>query len=43
MLSEKKIKQDKYRSMKIKTPFPGLPSFNASAVIISYIGYEDEV
>ena len=43
MLSEKKIKEEKFRNMKIKTPFPKLPSFHSSAVIISYLGYEDEI
>ena len=29
--------------MKIRVPFPGVPSFLASANIMSYFGYEDEI
>ena len=29
--------------MKIRVPFPGLPSFLASANIMAYFGYEDEI
>ena len=43
MLSEKKIKEEKARSRKIKAPFPGMPSFIACAVVLSYVGFEDEV
>ena len=42
-LSEKKLMQEKYKSMKIRVPFPGVPSFLASANIMSYFGYEDEI
>ena len=35
--------QEKYKSMKVKAPFPQLPSFLASAYIMSYFGFEDEI
>ena len=43
MLSEKKMKEEKARSRKIKAPFSGMPSFIACAVVLSYVGFEDEV
>ena len=43
-LKNQKEKEDKYKNTKIKPPLgEELGSFSACAVVISYIGFEDEV
>ena len=37
------IEKAKCRPEKIKPPFPKIPSFNQTAVILSYFDYEDRV
>ena len=43
ILSEKKRKEDEFKKRKVKIPFSALQSFHATAVVLSYVGYEDQV
>lgn len=38
-----KLKIGKESSLKVRPPFPKLPAFNVNAIVLSFIGYEDEV
>ena len=38
-----KLSIDHNSSLKVRPPFIKLPAFNVDAIVLSYIGYEDEV
>ena len=37
------IKVEKDSSLKVRPPFPKLPAFAVNAIVLSLVGYEDEV
>ena len=38
-----KIQRPKESSLKVRPPFPKLGAFNVDAIVLSFVGYEDEV
>ena len=37
------VRRDKESSLKVRPPFPKLPAFSVDAIVLSLVGYEDEV
>ena len=37
------LKVEKESSLKVRPPFRNLAAFNVGAIVLSYVGYEDEV